>query len=181
MGIGNRLAFTAPPSCRYSHYPSWGLETMTVPEPSMLTPNSLPLMGIGNSLCVDLETTSTSLITPHGDWKLGPPRLSCTSSRLSLPLMGIGNPRGVPERPALLHRLITPHGDWKLADLLDDVIGAFDSLPLMGIGNPAVPGRVSPRQPLITPHGDWKPSSRSVCWAPSTSHYPSWGLETPPP
>ena len=54
----------------------------------------------------------------------------------------------------------------------------MSALPLMGIGN-LFPELVATRERLlITPHGDWKrwpvtqPASRS------SSHYPSWGLET---
>ena len=101
------------------------------------------------------------LITPHGDWKRAPQTCAPRSGRISLPLMGIGNPgdRGLPdsrrgsrphypswglETPSTAVRavdpsrhLITPHGDWKpmLLDPSIAVTESPDSLPLMGIGN----------------------------------------------
>ncbi len=50
MGIGNGMGYPHAPGSRGSHYPSWGLETVRLPA-------RVGLVG--------------TLITPHGDWKLG--------------------------------------------------------------------------------------------------------------
>ena len=65
---------------------------------------------------------------------------------LSLPLMGIGNPRVSPE--ATIRR------DWY-------------SLPLMGIGNRSRRRHLRDDPELITPHGDWK---RSRVWRSTARH-----------
>ena len=140
--------------------------------------SSLPLMGIGNVLRVDLCRRHAQLITPHGDRKQ-----QCVShyrsiSLISLPLMGIGNlhRERPPSRGVVV--LITPHGDRKRACLSIRQPGLFThypswgsetttherrtdmelvSLPLMGIGNGRERLRWCPRLRLITPHGDRKP------------------------
>ena len=163
----------------------------------------LPLMGIGNPVRGGERAVGLHLITPHGDWKPSSSRYSPCRSRFSLPLMGIGN---LPDRrpgPARAH-LITPHGDWKplicrWCPTRNRHTAHYPSWgletcqPLSGAGQ-------RKGHALITPHGDWKPlapfnvSARgsyslplmgignwrsrrsSAAW--STSHYPSWGLET---
>ena len=120
--------------------------------------DSLPLMGIGNSRGARRYGRGTPLITPHGDRKharvsgrrrvpealttphgdrkLGAAPATAKVTRVSLPLMGIGNRRAS-----------------------FNVGGrTWFSLPLMGIGNQLVGLAAAPRSELlITPHGDRKP------------------------
>ena len=82
--------------------------------PRIPTVNSLPLMGIGNRLAVDLvlQPRLERLITPHGDRE--PHRARDRRPRQlrnSLPLMGIGNQRIVEDNELRRPGLITPHGD----------------------------------------------------------------------
>ena len=92
MGIGNAsTGGDCTPTSR-THYPSWGLETHALCNPSLpASSSSLPLMGIGN-------------FTTFSTWPRHPGS--------SLPLMGIGNGTRS-KRPSNGSRLITPHGDWK--------------------------------------------------------------------
>ena len=117
-------------------------------------------MGIGNCRGPPGGYGYQHLITPHGDWEPGNRSSSVGIDTVSLPLMGIGNFDGVAYE---IH-----------VDTL--------SLPLMGIGNPAHCSMSSQSMKLITPHGDWEhvfsPVKALIAFA---SHYPSWGLGTPPP
>ena len=172
---------------RWSHYPSWGLETRPQgSDNNRLAYRSLPLMGIGNLLMLQLGVPDNSLITPHGDWKHDTPLRSQSSAISSLPLMGIGNtscswsasPTSGPHYPSWGLEtadadgghggrcdLITPHGDWKLRRLRG--VGRPRARPAhypsWGLETPAADD-VEPvvRQPLITPHGDWKPWTVSM-------------------
>ena len=168
-----------------SHYPSWGSETRDLSESDLVALlNSLPLMGIGNS--IRLRQTdrsiafslplmgignrlgpgygrrgSAALITPHGDRKLVGLGGGLGGQQLSLPLMGIGNLAVGHVGSHSYLDLITPHGDRKLLRIARRPSRGERSLPLMGIGNPerrASRSR-SPRR-LITPHGDRKRAVR---------------------
>ena len=77
----------------------------------------------------------SSSLTPHGDRELAIATEYDRVVSISLPLMGIGNWRGV-RVPRPGYRLITPHGDRELLeDVLDGTAVDGASLPLMGIGN----------------------------------------------
>ena len=113
MGIGNASAAGPRPPAGRSHYPSWGLETVSHPED---------------------HGAAVLLITPHGDWKQYRVPLRWRWPRSHYPSWGLETGlalRMVRRVPVL----ITPHGDWKPeGDNFTDTTAAH-SLPLMGIGN----------------------------------------------
>ena len=142
---------------------------------------SLPLMGIGNLLYLDIfgslyEThyPSWGSETPAPPWTRrprSPPSLplmgignlaaACDWADdvcdLSLPLMGIGNARRR-RRDEHLGALITPHGDRKLALPQPQIAAVHQLITPHGDRKPAhhpAPGRRG-HGSLITPHGDRK-------------------------
>ena len=171
-----------------THYPSWGLETWPE-ELAGRSPHprcSLPLMGIGN----DADNLIESLVATGCSLPLmGIGNANAPKSRRARdghgahypswgletfcrrrPCRGLVNPvlitphgdwkrRSTPRAPgASRGSLITPHGDWKLTDLARSDPTQAVSLPLMGIGN-------------SSPERGWAETK-------SSTHYPSWGLET---
>ena len=186
----------------YTHYPSWGSETA---EPWAHVRESVVLITPhGDRKRQTLGKRFgcyRGLITPHGDRKpYGHP--ACTLyTRVSLPLMGIGNwdvlVPGDDGTPALItphgdrkhgwqrpverrgSELITPHGDRKRPTGFAMRMRPTSSLPLMGIGNPT--NRLFPSSLAGTHYPSWgsetRPSGPAHCAGPS-AHYPSWGSET---
>ncbi len=186
------------------HYPSWGSETtQAASAAAVIDRRSLPLMGIGNSAHVIVGDPLRHLITPHGDRKRpagrrgrgagvglitphgdrkpqGMQRGMEPTKPVSLPLMGIGNLDQRRLGLIQLRLLITPHGDRKLPMAAVGERRYPVSLPLMGIGNTSPTGD-SPSVSLVSLPlmgiGN-RASARQGAGRPS-SHYPSWGSETP--
>ena len=151
-------------------------------------------MGIGNvtGRPAQVARSSCRLITPHGDWEHRPTVTMRTTSRSSLPLLGIGN-----KQPPPCHRrdlvLITPHGDWEPAAWSASRAASSAHYPSWGLGTrrsrrwgwvrwPAhYPSwglgtrKARHREPrhlvLITPHGDWEPT-----WSARRSRSPGCSL-----
>ena len=147
-----------------SHYPSWGLETLTTVSPAAKARYSLPLMGIGNV----------------AGWR------AATGINCSLPLMGIGNTplqRGVTVRPSspshypswgLETRIRDPaagrkrparshYPSWGLETVRmmspsTSYGSMYSHYPSWGLETRRSSGAWSAghRRNLITPHGDWK-------------------------
>ena len=184
MGIGNPgVPSIAPPPAPPS-LPLMGIgnPASTPAYAAALSGFSLPLMGIGNVASGDEPARQVRLITPHGDWEPPgpgagkPPRRHLITPhgdwepggeraprrnvvRLSLPLMGIGNPARSAAIAAM--RSTTHYPSWGLGTGLSCATYAKKA------------------RRLITPHGDWEPSKAARSPRPSTrSHYPSWGLGT---
>ena len=143
------------------------------------SPNSLPLMGIGNGRAVDS---------------------SAAASRNSLPLMGIGNHYGKPWLRAICEahypswgsgtgtgaalqdadhaQLITPHGDREQVGRSSQFDNHPSHYPSWGSGTAVFRVPKDGKERLITPHGD---RERGIGYGPcgiSASHYPSWGSGT---
>ena len=164
----------------YSHYPSWGLETMiSLLRRTSSSTTHYPSWGLETwSGTGRLRIRLRTLITPHGDWKRADKALDCPDPLVSLPLMGIGNPI----QPGFLQhliKLITPHGDWKRPVTI--LINHFTNrthYPSWGLETYLMLGHIALPLCLITPHGDWKPSASRRVACRSGTHYPSWGLET---
>ena len=150
-----------------------------------ISPYSLPLMGIGNSLTGEHLPRHAVLITPHGDWELHPRSEDDMNDTDSLPLMGIGNSplpcRGDSRRRGAhypswglgtplhvlvegrLQALITPHGDWERD--LRKIAAETDCDALItphGDWERRHRRDLEAGVQLITPHGDWEPPA--ITW-----------------
>ena len=200
MGIGNSTKRFRVASLNVLSLPLMGIGNVDVEDagsqqPKLITPHgdwkrfevtysqihcpgSLPLMGIGNQS--GRSTLSEEAASHYPSWGLETTRARRSAGNCwnSLPLMGTGNTRcGGCGQPATK----THYPSWGLETWTAraDPDPRVASLPLMGIGNGLVFLGVLHKTPLITPHGDWKPSRRRGPRTTRTSHYPSWGLETP--
>ena len=162
-----------------AHYPSWGSKTArAVASPAIPRSSHYPSWGSKTRGGRRRSAAHRSAHYPSWGSKTSVPSLKRIRKAVSLPLMGIENPRAVRHRH-VARLLITPHGDRKrtrrrrestrcICSLplmgIENADGYRrgegrhrDSLPLMGIENAAAGVLMLGVPDLITPHGDRKP------------------------
>ena len=201
MGIGN-LRSALSTLVNADSLPLMGIGNLMDCTRSKVSRISLPLMGIGNRPDLDRRGPLASLITPHGDWKLGRrPDLAVLTDG-SLPLMGIGNPPQA--APVASGSRYAHYPSWGLETC--STATRAHGWPSTHYPSWGLETHVDDKRPdlldlgLITPHGDWKRDGRTRSSitdrhslplmgigndggrAPGRAipdaHYPSWGLET---